>query len=121
MPTKLLEGNGERKTRVLSESSAAAWIVPRNGKQSGSIFVLRTTNLIGADARTCNIVLDEEHVSGRHAELLFQRDRWILKDLGSTNGTRVGTMTVPRDQRFEGLQDGDVITLGKLEVTFKCA
>ena len=57
-------------------------------------------------------------VSRRHAQLLLDQDRWYLEDLGSTNGSFVGTgsgpvpdVPVPSGQRRE-IGDGDRIYVG---------
>jgi hypothetical protein len=40
-------------------------------------------------SRDCDCVLAEPSVSRRHAELRREGERWLLRDLGSRNGTRV--------------------------------
>jgi FHA domain/Domain of unknown function (DUF1707) len=40
-------------------------------------------------SRTCDCVLADPSVSRRHAELRRDAGRWLLRDLGSRNGTRV--------------------------------
>jgi pSer/pThr/pTyr-binding forkhead associated (FHA) protein len=40
-------------------------------------------------SRNCDCVLADPSVSRRHAELRREGGRWILRDLGSRNGTRV--------------------------------
>jgi pSer/pThr/pTyr-binding forkhead associated (FHA) protein len=40
-------------------------------------------------SRNCDCVLAEPSVSRRHAELRHDAGRWLLRDLGSRNGTRV--------------------------------
>jgi FHA domain/Domain of unknown function (DUF1707) len=40
-------------------------------------------------SRDCDCVLAEPSVSRRHAELRRDGGRWLLRDLGSRNGTRV--------------------------------
>jgi FHA domain/Domain of unknown function (DUF1707) len=40
-------------------------------------------------SRNCDCVLAEPSVSRRHAELRRDAGRWLLRDLGSRNGTRV--------------------------------
>jgi FHA domain len=42
----------------------------------------------------CDCVVSEPTVSRRHAELCRDGDRWLLRDLGSRNGTRVNGMRV---------------------------
>lgn len=41
---------------------------------------------IGRDPR-CELHLDDPQVSRRHAQIVFQQGRWLLRDLGSRNGT----------------------------------
>ena len=60
----------------------------------------------------CQLVFDDDTVSRRHAELRMADGRWILRDLGSTNGTWVNGRQV-----FEAeVVPGDVIQLGCLEI-----
>jgi pSer/pThr/pTyr-binding forkhead associated (FHA) protein len=40
------------------------------------------------------IVLGDDSVSRRHAELSLTEDGWLLRDLGSTNGTRVAGVRI---------------------------
>jgi S1-C subfamily serine protease len=51
----------------------------------------------------------ELEVSARHAALLKQGDRWVLRDLGSRNGTLVNGHKITKDVR---LDDTDQIRLG---------
>jgi FHA domain/Domain of unknown function (DUF1707) len=45
-------------------------------------------------SRSCDCVLSEPSVSRRHAELRRDGGRWLLRDLGSRNGTRVNGLRV---------------------------
>jgi len=45
----------------------------------------------GADAA---IRLDDDYVSTRHARIAASGDQWFVEDLGSTNGTYVGTARI---------------------------
>jgi FHA domain len=56
----------------------------------------------------CDIVLDGPSVSRRHVLLRFRDGSWILRDLESTNGTRVNGCDVVRCR----LEPGDHLTLG---------
>ncbi len=42
----------------------------------------------GADAA---IRLDDDYVSTRHARIAASGDQWFVEDLGSTNGTYIGS------------------------------
>jgi HD-GYP domain-containing protein (c-di-GMP phosphodiesterase class II) len=59
------------------------------------------------------IVLEDASVSRRHAEVVLAGEGWVLRDLGSTNGTRVNGIRVGRTgrrlQREDVLQFGDVL------------
>jgi pSer/pThr/pTyr-binding forkhead associated (FHA) protein len=61
------------------------------------------------------IQIDDPSVSGRHAQLLLIDDRYQLKDLGSTNGTRVNTELVT--EVF--LRVGDRVRFGKVEARYE--
>ncbi len=56
----------------------------------------------------CDLVLGDPTVSRWHAELVRDRDRWIVRDIGSTNGTRVNGWRVRRAV----VEPGDVLALG---------
>ena len=45
----------------------------------------------GADAA---IRLDDDYVSTRHARIATSGDQWFVEDLGSTNGTYIGTVRI---------------------------
>ena len=61
------------------------------------------------------IVLDDASVSGRHAQLHRSEDVYRLKDLGSTNGTRVNSETITEVT----LRIGDRLRFGKVEARFE--
>ncbi len=70
--------------------------------------------LIGR-SRRCDIVIEDPNVSRQHAEVRRQGGEYIIRDLGSTNGTRVNR----RDVKQATLQNGDRIELGTTELRFE--
>jgi pSer/pThr/pTyr-binding forkhead associated (FHA) protein len=63
-----------------------------------------------------SVPLDDPSVSGEHAEITFVRDRWWVRDLGSTNGTLVN------EERIGGptpLRSGDVVQFGRVSGRFR--
>ena len=58
---------------------------------------------------SCDVVLGDDTVSRRHAQLTFRDGGWILRDLDSTNGTRVNGQCVGRCR----LRPGDQLGLGR--------
>jgi hypothetical protein len=56
----------------------------------------------------CQLVFDDDTVSRRHAELRFDEGRWMLRDLGSSNGTWVNGRRVMEAE----VAPGDEVQLG---------
>src|SRR5262245_5975849 len=64
---------------------------------------LERSHVAGADVLT--IVLADARMSSQHARITRIGGAWVLEDLGSKNGTRVGNGRVERHT----LDDGDII------------
>ena len=56
--------------------------------QPGRVLALQSPATVGAHGEN-EIVLNDKLVSGRHARLRWDGARWLIEDLGSTNGTFV--------------------------------
>jgi hypothetical protein len=59
----------------------------------------------------CTVRLDDASVSRRHARLERRAERWLLSDLGSSNGTYVGTRRLATGEQHE-LRDRDELRFG---------
>jgi DNA-binding SARP family transcriptional activator len=89
----------------------------------GAVLVLPNGVELELKARTwvigrhpeCQIVLADPEASRRHAEVRPVPGGYVLVDLGSTNGTRIGDEDV-REQRLE---DGDAIGVGTTVLVFR--
>jgi hypothetical protein len=90
------------------------WIVPLQGSQRGELFTLSPASSIGTDPG-CTVVLHDKFMSSKHAEIKAEGGVWILKDLGSTNGTYVNDKRVDKHE----LVDNDFIKFGGSLVKFK--
>jgi len=64
-----------------------------------------------------NIQIEDASVSSNHAELTLRDTDYILKDLGSTNGTRLNGNKIEPDEEHQ-LQPGDRIRFGSIEVRY---
>lgn len=64
-----------------------------------------------------DVILEDTRVSRHHAQLRYRQRRFWVTDLGSTNGTFVNGERVNES----ALRDGDVVSLGGLELTFRDA
>jgi pSer/pThr/pTyr-binding forkhead associated (FHA) protein len=62
--------------------------------------------------------IEDISVSSRHATLtLGEGGDYVLRDVGSTNGTELNGKEIPREEDHK-LQDGDKITFGKIIATY---
>ncbi|MDL1911124.1 FHA domain-containing protein [Chloroflexi bacterium CFX6] len=85
-------------------------LIMRTGPTPGAIFTLEGDQLnVGRDSSN-DITINDAEVSRRHARLTFQGGKYVLEDLGSTNGTFVN------GQRLAGprvLKAGEVVSFGE--------
>ena len=85
-------------------------LIMRTGPTPGAAFTLEGDQMsIGRDS-TNEIVINDAEISRRHARLTFQGGKYVLEDLGSTNGTFVN------GQRLAGprvLKAGEVVSFGE--------
>lgn len=65
-----------------------------------------------------SLQIDDISVSSRHATLtLTEGGDYILRDIGSTNGTELNGKEIPREEDHK-LQDGDKIVFGKIQAGY---
>jgi len=63
----------------------------------------------------CDLVVDDPQVSGYHFEIELDEVGYLLRDLGSTNGTRVAGLLV----REAYIEPGAIIGIGKSQIRFE--
>jgi adenylate cyclase len=81
-------------------------LVPLGG--GDPVPLLKPTLLVGR-RESCDIILRFPNVSGAHCELSIVEGHWFVKDLGSSNGTKVNGHRVT-EQRLES---GDKVSFGR--------
>lgn len=91
------------------------WLVPLQGPHKGELYTLSPSTSIGNDP-ACGVVLQDQYMSGKHAEIKVENGVWVLKDLGSTNGTYVNNRRIEKHE----LVDSDFVKFGSSLVKFKC-
>lgn len=87
-------------------------LVPTKSGQhaSGVVSALDACTLVGR-SRTCHIRFDETYVSTTHCMLRWAGDAWLLKDLGSRNGTFVNNRRLS-DTETARLELDDIVAFG---------
>jgi hypothetical protein len=101
-----------------SEARAATLVIADPGSTGlppGIDVPLAVISSIGRHP-TNLVPFDDPSVSGEHAEITFVRERWWVRDLGSTNGTLVN------GERIDGptpLRSGDVVQFGRVSGRFR--
>ena len=81
----------------------------RSGERTGSTYPLEDNSLIIGRAEDCDIQVDvTSAASRRHAEVYPGDAGWRIRDLGSSNGTKLNGSIV----QDEPLQEGDSIEVG---------
>lgn len=63
-----------------------------------------------------DVVVNDPNISRRHAEFICSGGEVLVRDLGSTNGTKVNGVGIHGEQL---LQHGDVVGLGGVEIRFE--
>ncbi|MBO8187202.1 FHA domain-containing protein FhaB/FipA [Streptomyces spirodelae] len=68
--------------------NAPTKLVVTEGSLTGTTVALQGQTITLGRAHDSTIVLDDDYASSRHARIYPDRDgKWIVEDLGSTNGT----------------------------------
>lgn len=94
-----------------------ALLVVKRGPNAGSKFLLDKDVTSAGRHPSSDIFLDDITVSRRHAELLREGGRFLVKDVGSLNGTYVNRERVDVAE----LVGGDELQIGKFKLVFFAA
>jgi hypothetical protein len=84
-----------------------SWFAPRSLGLPAAQDLVHARLTIGRSS-ACELVLADDTVSRRHAELFVEEGRWLLRDLGSSNGTYLNGRRVLHAE----VRPGDVLHLG---------
>jgi len=108
---------------VVIQPIAASMATPIAGAITSALItpdgvrhVLETERVTIGRQSGCTVIIRDTNVSREHAQLRRRPNGWTLRDLGSTNGTKLNGVRVDDEQM---LADGDVIMLGAIKVTFE--
>jgi pSer/pThr/pTyr-binding forkhead associated (FHA) protein len=104
-------GRQRRATR-----SAPSNLVVTEGPNQGQVVPLELQPILMGRGSDAALRLDDDYVSTRHARIASNGEQWFVEDLGSTNGTYLGSqrVTVPTP-----IAMGTPVRLGKTVVELR--
>ncbi len=89
-------------------------LVVQRGPNAGARFLLDAERTTAGRRPESDIFLDDVTVSRKHAEFVRRDGQFVVRDVGSLNGTYVD-----RDRIEEAvLKDGDEVQIGKYRLVF---
>jgi pSer/pThr/pTyr-binding forkhead associated (FHA) protein len=89
---------------------APTHIAITDGANAGETISLDHAPLLIGRGSDAAIRLDDDYVSTRHARIANSGDQWFVEDLGSTNGTYLGSSRLTQPT---AIQLGSQIRIGK--------
>jgi pSer/pThr/pTyr-binding forkhead associated (FHA) protein len=94
--------------------AGSALLVVQRGPNAGARFLLDADRTTAGRRPDSDIFLDDVTVSRKHAEFVRRESQFLVRDVGSLNGTYV-----QRDRIEEAvLRDGDEVQIGKFRMVF---
>lgn len=91
-----------------------AWLKPAGLALRSPFPINKSQVIIGRDIK-CDVLLLNDSISRKHAEIVREGLGWRIRDLGSSNGTFINGQHVTDAL----LNEGDLITLGDINLTFE--
>lgn len=104
------------EANTLDLSSNTAFLLSWDGTAWRDVIRLRADQPTRIGRASINeVVLQDEACSRNHCVVLLLDNQWVLKDLGSRNGTRVDEETITETVQ---LSSGAIISIGKCRLAF---
>jgi len=108
--TRIIRSGEQATTLTIPKSK----LVILDGAGGVSDIELDKGVIMVGTGETSDLRLEDETVSRQHAEIVKTKDGYLVRDLGSTNGTFVNGLRVK--EAF--LQGGSILKLGKTRIKF---
>ena len=97
-------------------SVAPRSLVVTQGPLTGTALPLREAGTVIGRNPESALVLDDDFASGRHARIFSRDGAWFVEDLGSTNGTFLGSERLTNPSRVEA---GSTLRIGKTVIELR--
>ncbi len=99
---------------VRGVAAGTAMLIVRRGPSEGTSFTLDADVVTVGRSDDAMLMLDDVTVSRRHAQFERTADGWVLRDVGSLNGTYVNRQRID----VVTLAGGDEVQVGKYRFVF---
>lgn len=106
----------DNEPTMMGQGRPTGTLVVRQGTQAGMSFVISGNQVVIGREEGLDIVLQDPESSRRHARISWQGGRYVIEDMGSTNGTFVNGMQITSPL---GLNPGDSIGIGQTALVFQ--
>jgi pSer/pThr/pTyr-binding forkhead associated (FHA) protein len=110
-----------QRVPLTAEDAAAVSALPRHSALlvvqhggTGERFLLDSDRVVAGRSEHADIFLDDVTVSRKHAEFVREADRFVVRDVGSLNGTYVNRQRID----VAVLSTGDEVQIGKFRMSF---
>ncbi len=88
------EKRGDRQKPPPKRRGSPTHVIVTEGGNAGQRAELDQAPILIGRGSDAAIRLDDDYVSTRHARIAASGDQWFVEDLGSTNGTYIGTVRI---------------------------
>jgi hypothetical protein len=105
---------GDKPEEAEGSPAAAELILIEDNKPSHTYPLAKDHVVIGRLAES-DVVVSDPAASRRHAEIRRQNGKYVISDLGSTNGTKVNEASIGE----RALEEGDRISIGRTILEFR--
>ena len=103
-------GNGGGRVEMVRRS----FLKVLRGADAGKVVPLGESRVVAGRSQQVDLVLGTSAASRQHFEVLSSFGSFVIRDLESTNGTKVNDTRIAECR----LSDGDIIKVGDTEIIF---
>ncbi len=104
----------DESSAVQALPPTSALLVMQRGPSAGARFLLDAERTVAGRSTQADIFLDDVTVSRKHAEFVREGSHFVVRDIGSLNGTYVNRQRIDS----AALRSGDEVQIGKYRMTF---
>lgn len=104
----------EEQAAVAALPPTSALLIVQRGPSAGARFLLDADRTVAGRSPDADIFLDDVTVSRKHVEFVREGDGFVVRDVGSLNGTYVNRDRIERAL----LRANDEVQIGKFRMTF---